>query len=253
MEFTEKIFLLYVGLALLNGIVIWLYKVGIKNIKQSLATYDFHAGYLIENSPVIKERREVFKGWRKFTIWLVLYMSGVGILLSWLSGDSSVLKFIQGVIAFGTVGWIPGTVLGFLHMASLLLESKNRLLSDIIPKDRLTLITMSKKIVTSQVYEWAVKDEKMVKKLIEANPIIDELLRLNELRKAIDGKADTEARRKTLSELETLIDSLNAELMPYVDIVYLAVDANNPLNEAASAFDEVAKEIALAKSKVQTN
>lgn len=247
---TERIVLLFLALVGTHALIIWMHRHTDKKVLESLATYHLYAGYQAANSPLVKRRAEQFKTSLFGIIGATAYFIGFGCLLVFLGGEIEVNKALA-IFACAFVGCALGT--GFVFLATLLslADGKRHLLNEIIDESRLAVILMSKHLHTPHVYGWRIQDEKLVKKLLEAMPIIDELCRLNELREGIEGKADTEARKQTLAELETLIDLKNAELMPYVDIVFASVGATNPLDEAESDFNKVAKEIALAKSKTQ--
>lgn len=250
MVYIERVFFTLLVLIILNAVSVWLYRFGNKKVLDVLVTYDSHKGYLTVNSPLMKSRRKRFADWKKIFVGAFIYMCAVGMIFGFI-GDDFVGDATKGAIVMGIMGFIMTTVFGLLEALFMLIDAKNPLLKDVIPTSKLTLITMSKQLYTPQVYDQRIMDESFVKKLIEVNPIIDELCRLNELREGIDGKADTEARKETLAELEKLIDLKNEELMPYVDYVFASVGAGNPLDEAESDFNKVDKEIALVKSKAQ--
>ena len=249
---TERVLIFLLVVLGAIALIIWMHKRTDKKVLQSLATYHLHAGYQVVNSPLVKRRKEQARTSQYGIVGATAYFAGVGFLLVFFGSDIEANKALA-IFAFGAVGCALGT--GFVFLATLLslADGKRHLLNEIIDESRLAVILMSKHLHTPRIYGWRIADVNLVKKLIEANPLIDELCRLNDLRKGIEGKADTEARKQTLTELETLIDLKNAELMPYVDIVFASVGATNPLDEAESDFNNVAKEIALAKSKAQAS
>lgn len=250
MLYVERVLIIFISLVVVNIGIVWLHRYGNENVKRALATYELHSGYLIENSPLMKKRREQFDEWRGMLLFVFLYAILSGILLGYM-GEDFVADTLKGMLVMGILAFGIFTGFGLLQMTFSLLDAKNPFLSDVIPSARLTLITLSKQINSQYMHGAVIRDEDMVKKLIEANPIIDELCRLNKLREGISGKADTDARKQTLAELEELIDTKNAELMPFVDIVFASVGAVNPLVEAESSFNEVEKEIALTKERVE--
>ena len=250
MLYVERVLMIFILLIVINVGSVWLHRYGNENVRRALATYELHSGYLIENSPLMKKRRKQLEEWRGMLVLVFLYAIFTGLLLGYMGGDF-VADTLKGMLFMGILAFVIFTGFGLLQMTFSLLDAKCPFLSDVIPSARLTLITLSKQINSQHIHGAVIRDEDMVKKLIEANPIIDELCRLNALREGIEGKADTEARKQTLTELEELIDAKNAELMPFVEYVFASVGAVNPLDEAESDFNKVAKEIALAKGKFE--
>lgn len=250
MLYVERVVIIFISLVVVNIGIVWLHRYGNKNVRRALAVYDFHHGYLVENSPLIKQRRKLLQEYRGILVGAFFYTLFTGYLLG-VIGENFVSDALKGMLIMGVLAFTISTGFGLIQMTFSLLDAKNPLLSDVIPSARLTLITLSKQINSQHIHGAVIRDEDMVKKLIETNPIIDELCRLNGLREGILGKADTDARKQTLAELEELIDAKNAELMPFVDIVFASVGAVNPLVEAESNFNEVEKEIALSKGEFE--
>lgn len=248
---TEKILIGFFVLIAVHAIIYWMHRHTDRKVSAALAPYELHGGYRVENSPLVKRRKNDRKTAGVGVFAVSVYFLVFGLLLFFMGGVNEGVSLPIATIGCALVGAMLAT--GFVLLSTLLslMDGRGLLLNEIIEDSRLAVILMSKQLHTPHVYGRLIQDEKLVKNLLEAMPIVDDLCRLNELRDGIKGKADTDTRKQTLVELESLIEEKNAELTPYVDMVFTSVGAKNPLVEAETNFNKVEKEIALAKGKVE--